>query len=133
MAPQSLCLASRSRCAFAAPAVPSAPIRYRQHSRQLKVRAATSTQSITVKSNVPDSELQGQGVRRWPTWGCGVSKFPWSYSENETCYVLEGRVIVTPDGGEGVEIKAGDMATFPAGMSCTWDVKEAINKHYNFH
>lgn len=22
-------------------------------------------------------------------------------------------------GGEGVEIKAGDMATFPAGMSCT--------------
>lgn len=34
----------------------------------------------------------------WPTWGCGVSKFPWSYGENETCYVLEGRVVVTPDG-----------------------------------
>lgn len=37
----------------------------------------------------------------WPTWGCEASKFPWSYSENETCYVLEGRVIVTPD-GEGL-------------------------------
>lgn len=36
-------------------------------------------------------------------------------------------------GGEPVEIKQGDMATFPAGMSCVWDVKEAINKHYNFH
>jgi uncharacterized cupin superfamily protein len=32
-----------------------------------------------------------------------------------------------------VEVQAGDLATFPAGMSCTWDVKEAISKHYNFH
>jgi hypothetical protein len=38
------------------------------------------------------------GVARWPTWGCGVSKFPWSYAENETCYVLQGHVLVTPDG-----------------------------------
>jgi len=37
-------------------------------------------------------------VKSWPTWGCEASTFPWSYSENETCYVLEGRVIVTPDG-----------------------------------
>jgi uncharacterized cupin superfamily protein len=37
-------------------------------------------------------------VRSWPTWGCEVSRFPWSYSENETCYVIEGHVIVTPDG-----------------------------------
>lgn len=41
---------------------------------------------------------QELGVFSWPTWGCGVSKFPWSYAENETCYVLEGRVTVTPDG-----------------------------------
>jgi hypothetical protein len=40
-------------------------------------------------------------VSSWPTWGCEASKFPWSYSENETCYVLEGRVIVTPDGEGG--------------------------------
>jgi len=24
------------------------------------------------------------------------------------------------------------MAVFPKGMSCTWDVTKAINKHYNF-
>lgn len=100
------------------------------------VRAAVQVQNkpaIQVITNPSQSTLQELGVRSWPTWGCEVSKFPWSYSENETCYVLQGRVIVTPDGGEGVEIKAGDMATFPAGMSCTWDVKEAINKHYSFH
>lgn len=32
-----------------------------------------------------------------------------------------------------MEIKAGDMATFPAGMSCTWAVHEPIHKHYKFH
>lgn len=115
--------------------------------------------------------------------------------------MLRGRVTVTPDGGEPVEVKAGDLVTFPAGgsrarrpcscgrclaalrrwsgvraggragaermvvdaeawrllpgsaaaarlpnrpfcairltpcagMSCTWDVHEAIHKHYNFH
>ncbi|KAF6255591.1 hypothetical protein COO60DRAFT_1272426 [Scenedesmus sp. NREL 46B-D3] len=77
--------------------------------------------------------VQEMGVSRWPTWGCEASTFPWSYAENETCYVLQGRVLVTPDGGEPVEVQAGDMATFPAGMSCMWDVKEAINKHYKFH
>lgn len=40
-------------------------------------------------------------------------------------FMLKGRVVVTPDdGGEPVEVKAGDLVTFPAGMSCTWDVKE---------
>lgn len=75
---------------------------------------------------------QALGVSRWPTWGCEVSNFPWSYDSTETCYVLKGRVVVTPDGGPAVEIAAGDMATFPSGMSCTWDVKEPILKHYNF-
>eukprot|EP00798_Chlamydomonas_sp_ICE-L_P019874 gene19874-26573_t len=55
-----------------------------------------------------------------------------SYDSTETAYVLEGLVVVTPDDGEPVEIKAGDLCTFPAGMDCTWDVKKPINKHYNF-
>eukprot|EP00878_Enallax_costatus_P030338 GHUV01033027.1.p2 GENE.GHUV01033027.1~~GHUV01033027.1.p2 ORF type:complete len:110 (+),score=14.01 GHUV01033027.1:64-393(+) len=85
----------------------------------LGVRASITTQKIVVINSSSEDVLKAKGVRSWPTWGCEVSKFPWSYSENETCYVLKGRVFVTPDGGEPVEIKAGDMATFPAGMSCT--------------
>jgi uncharacterized cupin superfamily protein len=73
--------------------------------------------------------LQELGVKSWPTWGCGVSKFPWSYDSAETAYVLKGRVVVTPAGSsEGVEVKAGDLVTFPAGVSCEWDVTEAIHK-----
>jgi len=42
------------------------------------------------------------------------------------------KVTVIPDYDVPVEIEAGDYVIFPAGMSCTWDVTEAIDKHYNF-
>lgn len=40
-------------------------------------------------------------------------------------------MVVTPDNGEPVSIKAGDFVTFPKGMSCVWDVKADFKKHYN--
>lgn len=76
--------------------------------------------------------LDRLGIKNWPTWGAEVSRFPWTYSETETCYILEGEVIVSPDGGDPVTLTAGDLATFPAGMSCTWDIKQPIRKHYRF-
>ena len=39
---------------------------------------------------------------------------------------------VTPQGGEPVIVKAGDLAIFPAGMSFTWEVRQPIKKHYRF-
>ena len=70
----------------------------------------------------------------WGTWGCGISNFPWTYSDDETAYILEGEVVVTPDDNTlpAVTIKAGDFVKFPKNMSCTWNVTKAINKHYNF-
>ncbi|KAK6782066.1 hypothetical protein RDI58_019862 [Solanum bulbocastanum] len=66
-------------------------------------------------------------------WGCPPSKFPWTYSAKETCYLLKGRVKVYPDGSnQAVEIGAGDLVEFPKGMSCTWDVSEEVDKHYKF-
>ena len=46
----------------------------------------------------------------WGTWGCGVSNFPWTYSDDETALILEGEVTVTPDDKslKAETIKAGD-------------------------
>eukprot|EP01025_Chloroclados_australasicus_P046209 TRINITY_DN5098_c0_g1_i1.p2 TRINITY_DN5098_c0_g1~~TRINITY_DN5098_c0_g1_i1.p2 ORF type:complete len:128 (-),score=15.51 TRINITY_DN5098_c0_g1_i1:341-724(-) len=105
----------------------------RNRMRSFAIQAAVKQVSgITVDSNPSQEKLQSIGVFSWPTWGSPVDKFPWTYDDDETCYVLEGEVVVTPDGGEPVEIKKGDFATFPKGMSCTWDVKKAISKHYKF-
>lgn len=76
-------------------------------------------------------ELEDMGVFDWPVWEKGESRFPWSYAEQEVCYITEGRVTVEPDDGEPVTIEAGDLVTFPQGMSCTWDIHEGVRKHYH--
>ena len=66
-------------------------------------------------------------------WGCEASTFPWTYGSTEQCYILKGKVIVTPDGAsEGVTLEAGDFAEMEKGLSCTWDVIEDISKSYKF-
>lgn len=87
---------------------------------------------ILIEHNPSEAKLDVIGIYGWPIWSKEVSNFPWTYDRQETCYILEGEVTVTPDGGEPVEIVAGDLVTFPKGMSCTWDIKEDIKKHYNF-
>lgn len=88
--------------------------------------------AITVEHAPDDTRLSELGVTRWPTWSKEVSSFPWTYGEREIAYVLEGEVVVTPDGGQPVAFGAGDLVTFPAGMSCTWDVRKPLRKHYRF-
>ncbi|KAF5729638.1 hypothetical protein HS088_TW20G00001 [Tripterygium wilfordii] len=89
---------------------------------------------IKIERNPPESKLTHLGVRSWRKWGCSPSKFPWTYSSKEICYLLEGKVKIYPDGSEEiVEIGAGDLIEFPRGMSCTWDVSVTVDKHYKFY
>ena len=87
---------------------------------------------ITIIDNPSEEQLAKLGVRDWPTWSAEVSTFPWTYDEPETCLFLEGDVVVTPDGGSPVRIGKGQLVTFPAGMSCTWQVRKPVHKHYRF-
>jgi len=41
-------------------------------------------------------------------------------------------VSVSPDGGRAVRFTGGDLVVFPAGMSSTWEVHQAVRKHYRF-
>ena len=77
-------------------------------------------------------KLDIMGVFDWPIWRKEVSTFTWHYDKTETCYILRGHFIVTPDGGEPEEFKRGDLITFPAGMSCTWEILKDVEKHYTF-
>jgi len=87
---------------------------------------------IAVVHKPSKDHLVGLGVFDWPIWEKEVSEFPWQYDEQERCFFLEGDVVVTPKGGKPVQFGAGDFVTFPAGMSCTWNVRKAVRKHYRF-
>ncbi len=87
---------------------------------------------IKVERQPSQERLQELGVSDWPIWTKEASEFPWTYGDQETCYFLGGDVVVTPDGGEPVEIGKGDFVTFPSGMSCTWKIRQEVKKHYRF-
>jgi hypothetical protein len=67
----------------------------------------------------------------WPIWTCDPSMFDWSYTEKETCLILEGKVTIS-DGRESVSFGPGDLVVFPQNLDCTWTVEKAVRKHYNF-
>jgi len=87
---------------------------------------------IKVEHNPDDKRLKGLGIKSWPIWEKEVSEFPWEYDEPETCYFLEGDVVVTAKDGTSVKIGKNDLVTFPQGLSCTWKVRKAVRKHYKF-
>jgi uncharacterized cupin superfamily protein len=87
---------------------------------------------IMVEHNPDKDYLRDKGVFSWPVWTKEASEFPWKYDEEETCYFLEGDVIVEPDGGQPVVMGKGDFVTFPKGMSCTWKIRKDVKKHYRF-
>ena len=78
-----------------------------------------------------EQKLMDLGVRSWPIWTKEASTFDWQYDEQEICLFLEGDVTVkTPF--ETVSFGKGDLVTFPKGLSCTWHIKKAVRKHYQF-
>lgn len=76
--------------------------------------------------------LDDRGVFSWPTWEKEASRFDWYYEDTEECYLLEGKVLVETGDGKKVEFGKGDFVTFPKGLSCVWEVKEPVRKHYHF-
>jgi uncharacterized cupin superfamily protein len=88
------------------------------------------TAQIKVEREPVAKTLEELRVSSWPIWTKEVSEFPWTYDSEEICYLLEGQVVVTPEAGEPVEIRKGDLVTFPAGMSCTWKILSPVRKHY---
>ena len=56
-----------------------------------------------------DEQIEKRGIKSWPIWEKEISRFDWYYDSMKD-----------------------DFVTFPKGLSCVWDIKESVRKHYNF-
>jgi len=85
---------------------------------------------IKIERLKPD-QIQKLGINSWPIWEKEVSWFNWHYDNTEECLLLEGEVTVETPDGKSVNFGKGDFVTFPKGLSCAWNVKKPVKKHYN--
>lgn len=76
-------------------------------------------------------EIDEMGIKSWPIWEKEISRFDWTYTDQEYCYIIDGEFVVETDEGE-YNIGQGDFVTFKAGLSCIWDIKKPVKKYYNF-
>jgi len=98
-----------------------------------KTEPATTSRPVSgIAIEKPDpKKLDSMKVTSWPIWEKETSTFDWTYDEREQCYFLDGEVTVKTKDGE-VSFGKGDFVTFPRGLSCTWNVKKPVRKHYRF-
>tara|TARA_B100000315_G_C14097526_1_gene372141 strand:+ start:41 stop:307 length:267 start_codon:yes stop_codon:yes gene_type:complete len=82
-------------------------------------------------SKLSENEIINRNIRSWPIWTCEISEFDWKYEEEESCYLLEGKVEVASD-YETVRFSAGDFVVFPKDLKCRWNVAKPVRKHYHF-
>lgn len=64
-------------------------------------------------------------------WESDPGTSRWEFlTRGEIVHILAGRMTVTQDDGEPVELVAGSVAYFPLGWTGVWEVLEPVRKFY---
>lgn len=66
------------------------------------------------------------------TWQASVGTYHATYTDYEFVHMISGRIIITQDGGEPVEVGPGDAFVVEAGFKGTWQILEPVVKHFVF-
>ncbi len=74
--------------------------------------------------------LWQEGEQEIGVWECTPGPSFWKLETNEFVQIVAGRMTVTPDGGEPIEVGAGNTAVFPRGWAGTWEIHQTIRKVY---
>ena len=75
------------------------------------------------------SEARTDGVETG-IWECSPGRWRRHIVQQEFCHFISGHCTFTPDGGEPIEIRAGDAILFPQGTTGIWDIHETVRKSF---
>lgn len=72
----------------------------------------------------------GDGMLLVGMFRVSPSTFRYTFAGDESFHVLAGDLDVEVDGGDVVRLGAGDIASFPGGVSSTWTVRRPLTKFF---
>ncbi len=81
----------------------------------------------------PIAMIRSKDFREGPdagVWECTPGKWRRAIKSAEFARFVAGRCKFHPDGGETIEINAGDSVYFPANTSGTWEVIDTVRKTF---
>ena len=64
------------------------------------------------------------------TWKAAPGTYHATYTSYEFVHMIAGRIRITPDGGEPVEVQGGDAFVVEADFKGTWEILEPVTKHF---
>lgn len=76
------------------------------------------------------TESSGDGQLLTGLWTCQPRTISYVFPGDETFYVLEGNVRIEVAGGESVDLKAGDIASFSKGQVSTWTISTPFKSFF---
>lgn len=65
------------------------------------------------------------------TWEATVGTYHATYASWEFVHLIEGKITITPDGGESYTVSAGDAFVIEKGFAGTWKIEENVKKHFH--
>ena len=88
-----------------------------------------------------DGPMNHRGVSMWDSadgkiitglWECDAGRFRANFPDDggETVHIVSGSMTCTADDGSVLELKPGDVMTFPPGWRGVWNCHQPLRKFY---
>ena len=82
----------------------------------------------TMKTWVQHTSIDGSMISG--TWEATVGTWFTTYKFYEFVHLIEGRIVITPEGGAAVTLNPGDGFVVEPGFKGTWEIQAPVRKHF---
>lgn len=82
----------------------------------------------TMKTWIDYTSDDGAVIAGW--WEATPGTYRATYEAWEFVHLIEGRIVITPDGAEPRTVGPGDAFVVEKGFSGTWKIEEKVLKHF---
>ena len=82
----------------------------------------------TMKTWIEYAADDGSSISGW--WGATPGTYHATYAAPEFVHMIQGEIVITPDGGQPVTVKAGDAFTVEKDFVGTWKIEQEVFKHF---